>query len=377
MLVLLLGSGCSEAKPHESDPHQHPHSMALHEGSLFTVPQGHRAGIMLQTHAHKPCSIEPTTTRSPVVPNTAWSETKDGILYSVILIDNNTSSSIDFMFRGSPIAASLERVVFDPDVPPIVQHRVNPDESVGRTREALRSDLLALGVRPRETWNATTPTCSTPETSKENITIHHTAGNGMGDVAMIIKQIQMFHITANGWCDIGYHFLVSSDGAIWEGRALETLGAHVSSNNARNIGISFLGCFDEEASCEPLFPKVPTTVSLEKTQALVATLSDIFSIPLNPTHLKGHRDFSSAATTCPGDALHANLDFFRRPFPTDSGLLVDSGLLRDANTTDAETPTNNPGTLSLCRCGLWGAQRPVPASVFMILSLILACIFRR
>ena len=32
------------------------------------------------------------------------------------------------------------------------------------------------------------------------------------------RNIQHFHINGNGWCDIGYSFLVGGDGNIYEGK---------------------------------------------------------------------------------------------------------------------------------------------------------------
>jgi hypothetical protein len=50
-----------------------------------------------------------------------------------------------------------------------------------------------------------------------------------------------YHQNVQGWCDIGYHFLVSRDGRLWEGRKMNTLGTHVANNNTGNLGISFMG----------------------------------------------------------------------------------------------------------------------------------------
>lgn len=43
--------------------------------------------------------------------------------------------------------------------------------------------------------------------------------------------------------DVGYHFLIDSEGHIFEGRPLKYEGAHVSGHNPHNIGIVFLGNF--------------------------------------------------------------------------------------------------------------------------------------
>ncbi|MDQ1485668.1 MAG: hypothetical protein QOJ62_1361, partial [Actinomycetota bacterium] len=51
--------------------------------------------------------------------------------------------------------------------------------------------------------------------------VHHTVtGNSYnpGDVPAIIRSIYAFHVQSEGWCDVGYNFLVDKFGRIWEGR---------------------------------------------------------------------------------------------------------------------------------------------------------------
>ena len=51
--------------------------------------------------------------------------------------------------------------------------------------------------------------------------------------------------------DITYHFLIGRDGTIYEGRSLLYQGAHVSSQNPRNIGVAFMGDYSKQ----PLTPQ--------------------------------------------------------------------------------------------------------------------------
>ena len=44
--------------------------------------------------------------------------------------------------------------------------------------------------------------------------------------------IQDWHINGNGWCDIGYSFLVGGDGNIYEGRGWDEIGAHTGGFNS-------------------------------------------------------------------------------------------------------------------------------------------------
>jgi hypothetical protein len=46
------------------------------------------------------------------------------------------------------------------------------------------------------------------------------------------RGIQEWHINGNGWCDIGYSFLVGGDGNVYEGRGWDEIGAHTGGFNS-------------------------------------------------------------------------------------------------------------------------------------------------
>ena len=66
------------------------------------------------------------------------------------------------------------------------------------------------------------------------IILHCTATREGRDYS--VDTIRKWH-TDKGWSDIGYHYLVARDGAIYEGRPVERMGAHVRGYNANSIGI--------------------------------------------------------------------------------------------------------------------------------------------
>ena len=66
-------------------------------------------------------------------------------------------------------------------------------------------------------------------------TIHITASNPDATIA----DIRRIH-KANGWSDIGYHWLVDKYGVIHKGRDESLTGAHVGGHNSGNIGISYI-----------------------------------------------------------------------------------------------------------------------------------------
>ncbi|MBP6218653.1 MAG: N-acetylmuramoyl-L-alanine amidase [Oligoflexales bacterium] len=64
------------------------------------------------------------------------------------------------------------------------------------------------------------------------------------DELAIVRAIEKLHIEDKKWADIGYHFMISPDGTIYEARAPRFVGAHTFRSNKRSIGIAFLGCYD-------------------------------------------------------------------------------------------------------------------------------------
>ncbi|MFK7986324.1 MAG: peptidoglycan recognition family protein [Sandaracinaceae bacterium] len=189
---------------------------------------------------------------------------------------------------------------------PLEDNTATDDTDVAASRQALSAELTALGVVPRETWGSRSTSCSA-NASKARIAIHHTVSNGMGDPAANVRGIQAFHMDSRGWCDIGYHFLVSLDGQVFEARQVDRLGAHVGGHNTGNIGVSFMGCFHPTSDCASLPPQVPPEAMIEAGATIVAGLADIYGITVTTDTVKGHRDHTGASTACPGDNLHARL----------------------------------------------------------------------
>ncbi|MCX7777944.1 MAG: peptidoglycan recognition protein family protein, partial [Armatimonadetes bacterium] len=92
-----------------------------------------------------------------------------------------------------------------------------------------------------------------PCTRKVNeIILHHTwrptASQYKGK--QTIQAICDYHVREQGWGDIGYHFLIAPDGAIWAGRPVGQSGAHTRGRNAHSIGVCLIGNFDEEELTE-------------------------------------------------------------------------------------------------------------------------------
>ncbi len=161
------------------------------------------------------------------------------------------------------------------------------------------SGLSALApatlVIPRAAWGARDPNkvCGVAHVPYR-MAIHHTAlpEDDGGDAAARMRQIQAYHIDSNGWCDIGYHFVVSQAGQAYQGNSNEErTGAHVLNNNTGNIGICLIGNFEVQTLSD---------IQLNKAAEVVGWVGRTYGIAFDRASIKGHREHSGASTSCPG-----------------------------------------------------------------------------
>ena len=159
--------------------------------------------------------------------------------------------------------------------------------------------------------------------------IHHTDGpNGYtaAQVPSIIRSIYAYHVESNGWCDVGYNFLVDRFGRIWEGRyggiTKAVVGAHTGGFNANSFGVSMIGTFSSVSPPAALLSGVEQVFAWKlgmyyrdptaKTTLVAASFSGSryatgSTVTFNT--ISGHRDADT--TTCPGSAGYAKLPSVR------------------------------------------------------------------
>lgn len=158
--------------------------------------------------------------------------------------------------------------------------------------------------------------------------VHHTAHAGAYDCAQapaMLRAMYVDHVTAHGWDDIGYNFLVDRCGTVYEGRAggvdRHVYGAHTKGFNADTVGIAVLGSFHGQ---EPVPQAVVDAIARITAWKLrpdidpfdrvrLVSSNDASRYPEGETAeldvVAGHRD--TYQTSCPGDALYARLPEIR------------------------------------------------------------------
>lgn len=179
------------------------------------------------------------------------------------------------------------------------------------------------GFATRSDWNCPdgqSPSCASPEfTTATHMIVHHSAGpNSSTNWAATVLSIWNFHVNTNGWCDIGYNWVIDPDGIVYEGRGggNNVKGAHFCAANSGTVGICLLGNFESDS---------PTTAALASLRKLLAwkscdsnldPLGVSFHIGTGKTLevISGHRD--GCSTQCPGDTFYPLFPAFRTEVDT-------------------------------------------------------------
>lgn len=166
----------------------------------------------------------------------------------------------------------------------------------------------------RGSWNARSPQCALSYmTTLNRAVFHHTANasdyntTSASTTFANVRSIQNYHMDVNGWCDIGYHYLVDKLGNICVGRYQSNTdyprGAH-DSINANSFGFNFMGYFHTP------YNNPSTTDQRGAMWRLVAwRMPDGWSSIGQSTYngategyVTTHRNVYS--TACPGDVLY-------------------------------------------------------------------------
>ncbi|MFW5792888.1 MAG: N-acetylmuramoyl-L-alanine amidase [Bacteroidota bacterium] len=181
---------------------------------------------------------------------------------------------------------------------------------------------------PRTDWCGGYTACHNPTYSPTYINpthtvIHHGASpDTYTDGYAVVRSYWNYHVNTLGWADIGYNYLFDKYGNFFQGRHNPNLplsdvrGAHAGNSNGASIGINFLGNSDET---------LPTQIQLENNNQFLAWWYDYrtfdptssASITLQSggtgtvARICGHKDVNIGGTTCPGNALYAELPGIR------------------------------------------------------------------
>jgi hypothetical protein len=193
-------------------------------------------------------------------------------------------------------------------------------------------------VVPRAEWGADESLrdkgCERRFFDVQQLFVHHTAGrNNDPNPKGTMQAIYEYHTRRQGWCDIGYNFVIGPDGTIFEGRwargygpweihssedldGRAVVGAHVAGYNSGSVGISVMGNFSQ------IRPQPAVRQALAELLAWETDRHDLDPTAkhtyVNPESgvaremkvIAGHR--AAGSTECPGNFLNRALGGIRR-----------------------------------------------------------------
>ena len=99
----------------------------------------------------------------------------------------------------------------------------------------------------------------------QGVVVHHTRSHDVD-----IDIVRQWH-QERGWDEVGYHFLIRSDGSVEEGCSLERAGCHARGRNQTHLGVALSGCFSGEPP-NHLCRLTPTNEQLDSLTRLLYEL---------------------------------------------------------------------------------------------------------
>jgi len=146
------------------------------------------------------------------------------------------------------------------------------------------------------------------------IIIHHTAHPYFQSYLNSINELNRIyyaHAVLNGWRDIGYNYLIDSDGNIFEGRGggKYVIGSHTGYHNRGSIGIALMTNLIKEPMSEAMQASLIKLVgylsqeySLDLSKADWLPSPDNSALILDSKIIKGHQELDARGgkTQCPG-----------------------------------------------------------------------------
>jgi len=261
------------------------------------------------------------------------------------------ASAVQVRIVDPPADATLEYVDTSGRSLPLAERM---SLQLGRIRFGGGDRLLAApaapDIHPRSEWGG--DACLAQSTDRrvetvervELLFVHHTVHSASAnaytaaDVPDLLYAMCSYHVTAEGWKDIGYNALVDKFGRVWEGRAGGTergvMGAHTGGFNSVSTGLAFIG--DHRSTA-------PTPAAEDAFIRYAAWKLDVHHVdPLSVVRVEsngssrfaagttvdlravsGHRDVS--LTSCPGDAALSGVDGWRQRIAATGGPKIFGG----------------------------------------------------
>jgi hypothetical protein len=216
---------------------------------------------------------------------------------------------------------------------------VDQRESAPRSLQNLNINFFSPGIEPEATfvqepveeksacacpqpkfksrldWRCPQGPTSPSLTSVSHLIVHHSAGtNVSNDWGAVVLAIWNLHVYTNGWADVGYNWLISPDGTLFEGRGGgdNVMGAHFCGKNSGSMGVCLIGTYTQVNPPDTMMNKLSEILSWKACQRSIDPTATALhaSSGFNLFGVSGHRD--GCATECPGQKVYDRIDLIRK-----------------------------------------------------------------
>jgi hypothetical protein len=141
--------------------------------------------------------------------------------------------------------------------------------------------------------------------------IHHTDAVPSDPMAAM-RIIYYYHAVTQNWGDIGYNYVIDTEGRIYEGRkgGDGVIGGHARPYNTGTVGVAILGNYTAIDVPQPAANALVELLAWKCNLHYVHPLQSSFIYDNTFPNIMGHRDCN--ATPCPGDRAYAILPQVRQ-----------------------------------------------------------------
>ncbi|WP_425245128.1 N-acetylmuramoyl-L-alanine amidase [Streptomyces sp. NEAU-NA10] len=280
-------------------------------------------------------SDDPTASQSATSPGATAPEASDGTTAEPSAPEPEPATAEP----SASASASESPSASEPPSPSATpSESASPSASASASASAPPSTVPQPDIEPRSAWGADeslSPEAPAylPGGKIKAVVVHHTAQSNTytcAEAPSIINAVYTYDVTALGWKDLGYNFVVDKCGTVYEGRkggvGLPVVGAHAYGFNSQTTGIAVLGTYTDSAPPRAAMTSVARVAAWKLGQYGVdpdSTVTLTTAVEgqnlagrswgpgeeLRLPAIHGHRDGYN--TLCPGDAFYAALDTVR------------------------------------------------------------------
>ena len=164
----------------------------------------------------------------------------------------------------------------------------------------------------------------------KQLIVHHTVSGNNGpyyDYAEAMRAIWYYHTYTNGWGDIGYNYLIDTNGVIYEGHlgGDNVVGTHSAAANRGSMAVSLIGNFVSLKPSDPMLNSLINLLAWKADQQGINVFDASDALPdvdWGLPNLMGHRDvYGGTNTQCPGDEAYKLLPWLRQQVANKIGLV--------------------------------------------------------